>query len=80
MRDFSPLLPLSWKDYIYLRECLFSKKEHERDFNALQADVRYFLGVIASSLTGNEDWINLPSEILRRTRFYEQRNKESLQR
>ncbi len=74
-RDFSPLLPLSWQDYIYLRECLIIKKEGNRDREVIADDCRYFLGSIASALTGMNEWITLPSEILRRTKFYEQRNQ-----
>jgi hypothetical protein len=51
------------------------KKNGNRDKDVLIDDCRYFLGAIASALTGLEDWISLPSEILRRSRFYEQKYK-----
>lgn len=73
--DFSPLLPLSWYDFIHLREALALNKNSSRDKFALFDDCRFFLGGINSTLTGNTEWVNLPSEILRRSRFYEQREQ-----
>jgi hypothetical protein len=74
-KDFSPLQPLSWRDFIYLRECLLLSKNGDRDKLALFDDCRFYLGGITTALTGVNEWVNLPSEILRRTKFYEQRDQ-----
>jgi len=74
-KDFSPLLPLSWKSLIYLQ--IFSRhyEKLEENRQVIFEDIRYFAAqeYLANCHNPQVALTFIPSNILRQTRDVEER-------
>ena len=74
-RDLSPLLPLTWRDYIYLSVFDIENGKIEQQKSIIFADCRFFLERISACLTGDEKMNFLPSRVAEMARKWEERGK-----
>ena len=76
--DLSPLLPLSWKDCIFLDVFGSFLQELEDEKLILFEDMRFFLSRLSASFTGVEGLNFLPSRVHEMGRRWEMQhpNKE----
>ena len=74
-RDFSPLLPLSWRDYIYLAVFDIENGKIEQQKGLVLEDCRFFLERISACLTGDAQMNFLPSKVAEMGRKWEERHR-----
>ena len=74
-RDFSPLLPLSWKDFIYLEVFSLEFEKIEKDKRLVFEDVCFYLSRLSDQFTGTKGLNFLPSKVVEMGRKWEERNK-----
>jgi hypothetical protein len=73
--DLSPVLPLSQADAIFIEALQAQQMSVEHDKALCLADIRWAMLRICRSLTGNEGYNFMPSEVDRLTRGYIERKK-----
>ena len=71
--DLSPVLPLSQADAIFLEAFQGQRVSVENDQALCLADIRWAMLRICKSLTGNDGYNFMPSEVARLTRGYMER-------
>ena len=69
--DFSPLLPLSWKDFIYLQVFEKEYQKIQNEEKLVFNDIRFFMRRLSIVFTGDQGMNYLPSKIAEMSRNYE---------
>lgn len=76
-RDFSPLLPLKWKDLIYLQVFGGGVEEMEKDRRLVFDDIRFFLFRLSACFTGDVGMDHLPTNVAAMARIAKERERLS---
>ena len=76
-RDFSPLLPLKWKDLIYLQVFSGEFEEMEKNRRLVFDDIRFFLFRLSSCFTGDVGMDHLPTNVAAMAQIAKERERLS---
>lgn len=76
-RDFSPLLPLKWKDLIYLQAFSREFDEMEKARRLVFNDIRFFLFRLSACFTGDVGMDHLPTNIAAMAQVAKERERLS---